>query len=73
LLEEWALFSPEKYCHKLHVKADVFDELTKLIQGHPIFYNYSNNPQLPVAVQLTIFLNGVGHYSNTATTEDISS
>ncbi|KAG2046529.1 hypothetical protein BDR06DRAFT_1035893, partial [Suillus hirtellus] len=43
-----------------------------LIQAHPIFHNNSNNPQLPVAVQLAIFLNGVGHYGNAATTEDIS-
>jgi hypothetical protein len=72
LLEEWALFSPDKFRRKLCVEADVFDELTKLIQEHPIFYNRSNNPQLPVAVQLAIFLNGVGHYGNAATTEDIS-
>jgi hypothetical protein len=71
LLEEWALFSPEKYCRKLRVEADVFDELMKLIQEHLIFYDHSNNPQLPVAVQLAIFLNGVGHYGNVAIMEDI--
>ncbi|KAG2148680.1 uncharacterized protein EDB93DRAFT_1084885 [Suillus bovinus] len=54
------------------VEANVFDELTRLIQEYPIFYNHLNNLQLPVAVQLTIFLNGIGHYDNTTTTEDIS-
>jgi hypothetical protein len=53
-------------------EGDVFYELMKLIQEHLIFYNCSNNPQLPVAVQLAIFLNGVGHYGNAATMEDIS-
>ncbi|KAG1816386.1 uncharacterized protein BJ212DRAFT_1480841 [Suillus subaureus] len=72
LLEEWALFLPENFCCKLCVDVDVFDELTKLIQGHTIFYNNLNNPQLPVPIQLTIFLNGTGHYGNAATTEDIS-
>jgi hypothetical protein len=72
LLQEWALFSPDKFCRKLCVEVDVFDELTKLIQEHPVFYNRSNNPQLPPAVQLAMFLNSVGHYGNAATTGDIS-
>ncbi|KAG2054074.1 hypothetical protein BDR06DRAFT_826215, partial [Suillus hirtellus] len=71
-LQEWALLSPEKFRRKLRIDAEVFNKLTTLIQAHPIFHNNLNNPQLPVAVQLTIFLNGVGHYGNAATTEDIS-
>jgi hypothetical protein len=72
LLQEWVLLSPEKFCRKLRIDAEVFDKLTTLIQAHPIFHNNSNNPQLPVAVQLAIFLNGVSHYGNAVTTEDIS-
>ncbi|KAG2073281.1 hypothetical protein BDR04DRAFT_1011038, partial [Suillus decipiens] len=57
---------------KLHIDADIFAELTNLIKGHPILHNNLNNPQLPVTVQLTVFLNGISHYGNAATTEDIS-
>ncbi|KAG2337360.1 hypothetical protein BDR05DRAFT_859444, partial [Suillus weaverae] len=32
----------------------------------------SNNSQLPITIQLTVFLNGIGHYGNAATTEDIA-
>jgi hypothetical protein len=57
LLPEWAILSPEKFRRKLRVDPQVFDKLTERIQleGHPIFYNNSNNPQLPVAVQLALF------------------
>ncbi|KAG2065103.1 hypothetical protein BDR04DRAFT_969908, partial [Suillus decipiens] len=72
LLEEWALFSTDKFQCKLCIDADIFAELMNLIQGHPIFHNNSNNPQLPIAVQLTVFLNGISHYGNAATTKDIS-
>ncbi|KAG1719537.1 uncharacterized protein EDB91DRAFT_1257571 [Suillus paluster] len=72
LLQEWALLLPQKFRCKLCVDADVFDEVMTLIQPHPIFYNKLNNPQLPVTVQLAIFLNGIDHYDNAATTEDIS-
>ncbi|KAG2064101.1 hypothetical protein BDR04DRAFT_968895, partial [Suillus decipiens] len=72
LLEEWALFSADKFQRKLCIDADVFAELTNLIQGHPIFHNNLNNLQLPVTVQLAVFLNGIGHYGNAATTKDIS-
>ncbi|KIM50592.1 hypothetical protein SCLCIDRAFT_145082 [Scleroderma citrinum Foug A] len=73
LLKEWCLNDDLKnFCHKLQVHPDVFTSLVKRIQDHPIFSNNSNNPQLPVSVQLAIFLNGVGHYGNGATTEDVA-
>jgi hypothetical protein len=72
LLPEWAMFSPKKFCRKLRIDPQVFDKLTERIQGHPIFYNNSNNPQLPVAVQLALFLNGISHYGNAAMTEDVA-
>ncbi|KAG2045734.1 hypothetical protein BDR06DRAFT_900306, partial [Suillus hirtellus] len=31
----------------------------------------SNNPQFPVAIQLAIFLNHVGHYGNAISNEDV--
>ncbi|KAG2746067.1 hypothetical protein P692DRAFT_201841042 [Suillus brevipes Sb2] len=47
------------------------DSIVNKIINHPVFYKNSHNPQLPVPVQLTIFLNSVSHYRNAATTEDI--
>ncbi|KAJ8579961.1 hypothetical protein M405DRAFT_892540 [Rhizopogon salebrosus TDB-379] len=72
LLEEWALTHPEKFRHKLRVDPEVFVEIVNRISAHPIFYNNSNNPQLAVPVQLAIFLNGIGHYGNAATPEDVA-
>ena len=70
LLPEWALHVPEKFQRKLRISPSVFDALVKCIEDHPIFYNSSNNAQLPVPIQLAIFLNAVGHYGNAATQED---
>ncbi|KIK11405.1 hypothetical protein PISMIDRAFT_122763 [Pisolithus microcarpus 441] len=73
LLKEWNLNNDLKKFHrKLHVDPDVFAYLVKKLEGHPVFSNNSNNPQLPVPVQLTIFLNGVGHYGNGAAMEDVA-
>lgn len=72
LLEEWALDHPEKFRRKLRVDPPVFTELVNQISNHPVFHNNSNNPQLPVPVQLAIFLNSAGHYGNAATTEDVA-
>ncbi|KIK17969.1 hypothetical protein PISMIDRAFT_110346, partial [Pisolithus microcarpus 441] len=51
---------------------NVFTSLIRKLENHPIFSNNSNNPQLPVSVQLAIFLNRVGHYGNGATMEDLA-
>ncbi|KAG2160027.1 uncharacterized protein EDB93DRAFT_1073969, partial [Suillus bovinus] len=59
------------FCRKLRVDPNVFIELVNKITHYPVFYNNSNNTQLPVPVQLAIFLNGAGHYRNTATAEDM--
>ncbi|KAG2069352.1 hypothetical protein BDR04DRAFT_1128883 [Suillus decipiens] len=72
LLSEWALHAPEKFHRKLRVSPDVFDALVNRIKEHPIFYNNSNNPQLPIPIQLAIFLNAIGHYGNAATREDLA-
>ncbi|KAG2069313.1 hypothetical protein BDR04DRAFT_994014, partial [Suillus decipiens] len=65
------LENPQKSHRKLQVDPDVFIELINKIIHHPIFYNNSNNPQLPVPIQLAIFLNATGHYGNAATVEDM--
>ncbi|KAG2072948.1 hypothetical protein BDR04DRAFT_1011972 [Suillus decipiens] len=72
LLEEQALDHPEKFCCKLHIDLPVFEHLVNTIIAHPVFHNSLNNPQLPVPIQLAIFLNSTGHYGNAVTTEDIA-
>jgi hypothetical protein len=72
LLDEWRLENPRRFRRKLRVDPEVFVELVNRIIHHPVFYNNSNNPQLPVPVQLAVFLNGIGHYGNAATAEDMA-
>ncbi|KAG2335941.1 hypothetical protein BDR05DRAFT_860634, partial [Suillus weaverae] len=72
LLDKWRLENPWRFRRKLQVDPEVFVELINRIIHHPVFYNNSNNPQLPVPVQLAIFLNGIGHYRNAATAEDMA-
>ncbi|KIJ14529.1 hypothetical protein PAXINDRAFT_24245, partial [Paxillus involutus ATCC 200175] len=51
---------------------DIFSALVEKISDHDIFMNNSNNPQMPVWIQLAIFLNSAGHYGNTATSQDMA-
>jgi hypothetical protein len=60
------------FCKKLHINPDIFDDILDQISGHAIFTNHSNNLQLPVAVQLAIFLNHAGHYGNAISPEDMA-
>ncbi|KAG2751392.1 hypothetical protein P692DRAFT_201838976 [Suillus brevipes Sb2] len=63
---------PELFRQKLRVNSEIFDDILNQISGHPIFQNNSNNPQLPVSIQLAIFLNHAGHYGNAITVEDVA-
>jgi hypothetical protein len=71
LLDHFAIHCPDLFRMKLRVNPDIFDDILDQISDHPVFYNQSNNPQLPVAVQLAIFLNRAGHYGNVASNQDI--
>ncbi|KIJ61940.1 hypothetical protein HYDPIDRAFT_72537, partial [Hydnomerulius pinastri MD-312] len=62
---------PHLFRKKLRVNPEIFDLILDQISDHPIFQTQSNNPQLPVAIQLAIFLNRAGHYGNAITPEDI--
>jgi hypothetical protein len=70
LLDHWRVHSPERFCRKLRVEPPTFDSLVAQIEDHPVFYNNSNNFQLPVHVQLGIFLFRAGHYGNASSPED---
>lgn len=63
---------PELFRQKLRVNPEIFDDILDQISDHPIFQNNSNNPQLPVSIQLAIFLNRAGHYGNAITVEDVA-
>ncbi|KAG2058068.1 hypothetical protein BDR06DRAFT_852192, partial [Suillus hirtellus] len=56
---------------KLHVNPNIFDIILDHISCHLIFQNNSNNQQLSIALQLTIFLNRARHYGNAALNQDI--
>jgi hypothetical protein len=71
VLDKWRLENPQRFCCKLRVDPEVFVRLVNKIIHHPVFYNNSNNQQLPVPVQLAIFLNAAGHYGNAATAADM--
>ncbi|KIJ64804.1 hypothetical protein HYDPIDRAFT_55386, partial [Hydnomerulius pinastri MD-312] len=72
LLEHWAEHRPELFRKKLRVHPLIFDDILDQISDHPIFQNQSNNKQLPISIQLAIFLNRAGHYGNANSPEDIA-
>jgi hypothetical protein len=70
LLDHWRVHSPERFCRKLRVEPQTFDSLVAQIEDHPVFHNNSNNSQLPIHIQLGIFLFRSGHYGNASSPED---
>ncbi|KAG1767517.1 kinase-like domain-containing protein [Suillus occidentalis] len=63
---------PYLFRQKLCVDPVIFDDILDQISSHHIFHNQSNNPQLPIAIQLAIFLNCTGHYGNTISLQDVA-
>ncbi|KIJ13565.1 hypothetical protein PAXINDRAFT_80709 [Paxillus involutus ATCC 200175] len=70
LLSHFADHRPHLFRKKLHVDPLIFDDILDQISGHLIFQNQSNNKQLPIAIQLAIFLNRAEHYGNACCPED---
>lgn len=71
LLDHFTIHRPHLFQKKLRVSPEIFDDILDEISNDPIFHNQSNNPQLPVAIQLAIFLNRAGHYGNAISNEDV--
>ncbi|KIK22254.1 hypothetical protein PISMIDRAFT_102717 [Pisolithus microcarpus 441] len=71
LLPAFADHQPDLFRKKLHVNPDMFDFILDHTSSHLIFQNNSPNCQLPVALQLAIFLNCAGHYGNVISPEDM--
>ena len=72
LLVHFAEHQPDKFCKKLHVYLVVFNDILQEISYHPIFQNRLNNRQIPISIQLAIFLYHVGHYGNACSPNDVA-
>jgi hypothetical protein len=66
VLEVLKVERPDHFREILRVSPATFDKIVRKIQDHPIFYNDSNNPQIPVEQQLAITLYRFGHDGNAA-------
>ena len=71
-LEHFANCRPHLFRKKVCVDSDIFDRILRQISDHEIFHSGSNNPQIPIAIQLAIFLNRAGHYGNMMTPEAVA-
>ncbi|KIK22955.1 hypothetical protein PISMIDRAFT_101396 [Pisolithus microcarpus 441] len=72
LLHHFTEHHPALFRKQLRVDPLIFDDILGQISGHSIFQNQSNNRQLPVAIQLAIFLFQAGHYGNACAPEDVA-
>ena len=72
LLDHFAEFRPHLFHQKVHVHPDVFDCILDQISDNAVFKSRLNHLQIPVAIQLAIFLNRAGHYGNAISTEDVA-
>ncbi|KIK79342.1 hypothetical protein PAXRUDRAFT_161509 [Paxillus rubicundulus Ve08.2h10] len=72
LLDHFVDHRPGLFRKKLWVDPDIFDAILDQISDHPIFSSASHNCQLPIAIQLAIFLNRAGHYGNAISPKDVA-
>ena len=64
---------PKIFYKKIQIDPDISDDVLDQIIHHPIFHSHSPvNSQLPMAVQLGIFLNWAGCYENAISISDIA-
>ena len=72
LLHHFAEYQPAQFHKKLHIDPHIFNYILEEISNHTIFQNCSNNKQLPISIQLAIFLFHTGHYKNACTPDDVT-
>ncbi|KIK96222.1 hypothetical protein PAXRUDRAFT_138979, partial [Paxillus rubicundulus Ve08.2h10] len=64
---------PHLFHQRVRVNPEIFDYILDHISDHPIFSSGgSQNCQLPIAIQLAIFLNHAGHYGNAISPEYVA-
>src|ERR1700720_2756449 len=66
VLEVLKVERPDQFREILRVNPATFDKIVDNIKGDPVFFNNSNNPQIPVEQQLAITLYQFGHDGNAA-------
>ena len=71
-LDDFRYDHPGLFRKRLRVSLFVFNHLVELIEVDTIFHNNSHIPQLPVPVQLVIFLFRVRHYGNASAPEYVA-
>jgi len=62
----------KRFINMLRVSPHLFNFILTLIKDHPVFFNNSHVPQMPVDVQLAITLYRMGRFGNGASLEDIA-
>ena len=72
LLEHFAVFQPLLFHKKLCVEPAIFDCIIDKIHKNVTFHSGSNKLQLPISIQLAIFLNHAGQYGNVISPEDVA-
>ncbi|KAL6301143.1 hypothetical protein BKA93DRAFT_739202 [Sparassis latifolia] len=63
---------PDLFREELRVSPATFDRIVTEIEQDPVFYNNSQNPQMPVDEQLAILLWRFGHDGNAAGLQQVA-
>lgn len=66
VLQVLKLERPDHFREILRVSPSTFDQIVEKIKDDPVFFNDSNNPQIPIEEQLVITLYRFGHDGNAA-------
>ena len=72
LLAHDAIHQPHHFQRKVCVLPVIFDDILDSISNNPVFRSRSHNQQLPVSIQLAIFLKHLGHYGNVNGPDDLA-
>lgn len=72
VLEVLKLEWPDHFRKILHVNPTTFDKIVNKIKDNPVFFNQSNNPQIPVKEQLAIALYRFSHNGNRASQGEVA-
>ena len=62
---------PDQFREILRVSPATFDKIVAKIKDDPVFFNNSNNPQIPVEEQLAITLYRFGHDGNASSQAEV--
>ncbi|KAF8170768.1 hypothetical protein BJ912DRAFT_1066454 [Pholiota molesta] len=72
LLDVYRYDFPDIFRSFFRVTPDCFNDLVAAVSNHPVFYNGSNNEQIPIEDQVAIALYRFGHYGNAISTIKVS-